>query len=296
MLISFLVNEVSGGWSPSSTRLGGTEESVVKWAEALECRGNRVEVFHNSTNGHYEEVNNVIYQPRANYIGGGDVCINIKCSDIDPRERTFYFTNETDATRLDLRKYDGVIWPSHWAADNIPVNNPNVFVVPHGYDPEAIYPSKKVPKQCFYASSPDRGLELLLRVWPKVYEAHPDATLIVTYGVKGLNIPGVICLGDVPEEMMNDVYRSSSIWCHPASGGELFCITGVKAQVAKCWPVIIPTMALSETVKYGTFCTPDNYAEKLIEALSEPHKIPDYDYPDWEATTDILSDIITVKK
>lgn len=295
MQISFLVNEVSGGWSPTDKFLRGTEESVVKWAEGLEKKGNRVEVYHNSPDGHYEEFNNVIYLPRDSYIGGGDICINVKCSDIQPRERALYLTNETDASRLDLRSFDAVIWPSRWAMDNIGVNNPNVFVVPHGYDPEAIYPGKKTPKQCFYASSPDRGLTTLLDCWPRVIEAHPDATLIVTYGVTGINLPGVTCLGDVPEEMMNDVYRSSDVWCHPCSGGELFCITGIKAQASGCVPVYIPTMALQETVQNGFPTDVEHYADTLIQVLDDSdarsltrRKMFQAHYVDWEESSDML--------
>lgn len=286
MRINFLVNEVFNGWEPTDTRLGGTEESVVRWAEELARRGYTVFVYHNPRTEDWDDFtytegpangtyNGVWYCPRKAYTNEGayepedkSVCINIKSSEVPPKEPTIYLTNETNADTLDLSLYDAVVWPSQWAKDHISVNNPNVFIVPHGYDPEKIYPGKKIPKQCFYASSPDRGLDTLLEAWPKVVAEHPDATLLLTYGAKIEPMQGVINLGEVDEETMNEIYRTSDIWCHPCSGGELYCITGIKAQAAGCVPVIIPTMALAETVKSGFFAkSAEDYADTLIRAL-----------------------------
>lgn len=287
MKISFLVNYINGGWSPTDTRLGGTEESVVRWAEELRGRGHEVIIYDNST--------------RDSYAGGGDICINIKSSEVAPKEPTLYLTNEVDATTKDLSMYDGVIWPSAWAEENIPVNNRVRFILPHGYDPENIYPDKKIPRQCLYASSPDRGLNTLLKVWPKVYAEHPDATLKVTYGAPDYDCPGVEFLGEVDEETMDRLYRESDIWCHPASGGELYCITGIKAQAAGCVPVIIPTMALAETVRHGYFASEHDYGDVLDKALSEPVKrdkirqeLKKEHYPSWVDSTSRLLEIINL--
>lgn len=313
MKISFIVNEVFNGWEPTDTRLGGTEESVVEWAEELSKRGHTVFVFHNGNKQARYNGTDVIWCKRESFFyddGNADIFLNIKSPEVNGTDRhmagkimpikpMFYFTNETNATVLDLSSFEGVIWPSQWAKDNIPVNNDKVYVVPHGFDPTKIYPEKKIPKQCFYASSPDRGLNTLLEAWPKVITAHPDATLLLTYGVTGINLPGVTCLGDVDENTMNEIFRTSEIWCHPASGGELFCITGLKAQAAGCVPVIIPTMALSETVKWGQFSTKETYALDLIMAL---HNGPDTQiirkslskeyFPTWKDSTDKLLEII----
>lgn len=292
MRINFLVNPVFDGWEPTDTRLGGTERAVVEWAEELTKRKHFVVVWRNARKvdwlgeGDAQAIyhhNGVLYAPREKYgvdtYGGkADICINIKSPEIAPLEPTIFYTNDVDADKQDLSAYDAVIHISQWAKDNIPVNNPNVFIVPHGYDDRLIYPGKKIPKQCFYASSPDRGLDTLLESWPKVYEAHPDATLLVTYGGTGPALPGVMYMGELSEDEMNEIYRTSDIWCHPCNGGELFCITGIKAQAAGCVPVIIPKMALRETVKHGWFCEGSDprgsllpsYADTLLDALNRP--------------------------
>lgn len=303
MNINFLVNPVVNGWAPTDTRLGGTEESVVKWAEELFNRGHSVRVYQNGFIGSYKQVT---YSPRQEYLnhafnGWADVCINIKSSEVPPKEPTFYLTNEVDATRLDLSAYKAVIWPSQWANDNIPVNNKTV-ILPHGYDSEKIKPASKITKQCLYASSPDRGLDYLLAVWPEVMRLHPDASLIVTYGAPAKYIDGVTYLGDVDENTMNDLYATSDIWVHPCSGGELFGITGIKAQVAQCVPVYFPTMALGETVRHGIKANENNFVQKLDAVLGDEtrkanirEQLSKEDFVDWKKSTTILENIIGVK-
>lgn len=306
MRINFLCNKVFDGWEPTDTRLGGTERGVVEWAEELVKRGHHVRVFQNGRNRQYQKHNGVFYSPRESYgksfpIIEPEACINVKSPEVDPIQPTIFYTNDVDADKQDLSKYDGVVHLSQWAKDNIPVNNPNVFHVPHGYDDELIYPDKKIPKQCFYASSPDRGLDTLLEAWPKVYEAHPDATLLVTYGGTGPALPGVMYVGELSEEEMAEIYRTSDIWCHPCNGGELYCITGIKAQAAGCIPVIIPTMALAETVNRGFKTTKEDYTKTLIEVLNMPMEARDKIRQDVishaplvtiKQSTDILLDVI----
>ena len=307
MRISFLMNEVAymdyetqtvvRGWSPTDKRLGGTEESVVRWAEELVKRGHAVKVFKDNLS---PARNGVLYMDFALYHSSqpGDVCINIKNSAVPPKGPTLYLTNETDANLKDLSAYDGVIWPSQWAADNIPVNNPKLFILPHGYDHTKIYPKDKVNKQCLYASSPDRGLDVLDQIWPLILDQHPDAQLYVTYGGR-INAPNTI-YGEFSEEEMNELYNTSDIWLHPCSGGELFGISGIKAQAAGAIPIYFPTMALAETVQSG-IAVQD--IREMYDALNdllgdndrktalreEMAKIPQ---PNWETTTDRLLEII----
>lgn len=294
-LISIICNEVSGGWSPKSKRLGGSEESIVEWAKQF-SKKHEVKVYHNGEHGTYDGVR---YLSRGEYEGGKGLTLNVKSYEIAPQEPTWYFTNETDADQRDLSAYEGVIWPSEWAKENIPVNNKNVLVVPHGYDPSTIFPEDKMEKMCLYASSPDRGLEQVLESWPDVYKAHPDACLVVTYGVEESNVPGVIPMGEVDSEMMSEIYRKSDLWVHPANGGELFGITAVKAQVAGCIPVYYPTMALSETVKRGVVCTPRNFTRSWIEILNDKkfkqrirQELLEQDYPDWKESSKMLLEVI----
>lgn len=295
MKISFICNHIylNGGWSPWDIRLGGSEEFIVEVSKRLARKGHEVNVYHNGKHGTFEDVgywDHDEYEP-------GDVTINVNYPQWPVNGPTIYWTSLTE--NPDLGDFKAVCYISEYARNNTGIKHENLFWVPPGYDETKIYPSKKIPKQCFYASSPDRGLETLLKAWPEVHETHPDATLLLTYGIERVDLPGVTCLGDVDENTMNEIYQTSDVWCHPASGGELYCLTGIKAQASGCVPVIIPTMALKETVRFGLKAELDDYAETLIMALNNPklrngirNNLKKEKFPTWENTTKILLDII----
>lgn len=55
------------------------------------------------------------------------------------------------------------------------------WVLPNGCDPDAYSPMSKVPGSVLWASSPDRGLHLLLQAWPEIKRRVPHATLHCYY-------------------------------------------------------------------------------------------------------------------
>lgn len=264
MKISFICNPVyiNGGWSPWDTRLGGSEECIVQWSRRL-AKDHEVSVFHNGKHGEYEGVQ---YKDHSDY-EPGDITVNVNYPQFKPQGRTIYWSTLTD--NPDLTQFDAVAGLSKYALEHTNLHHENLYILPCGFDKEEMYPEIKIYKQCLYASSPDRGLSTLLDVWPQVYETHPDALLLVTYGAEPQDIPGVMFMGDVPEDVMNELFRTSDIWCHPCNGGELYCVSGIKAQEAGAIPVIIPTMALAETVVRGFKVTEaKDYAQSLIEVLN----------------------------
>ena len=201
----------------------------------------------------------------------GDININVNYPQWSTPHPSIYATSLTD--NPDLSDFDAVAAISQYAKEHTNLPERTVVVplgvdYPPNVDLEAKLPTK-VSKQCFYASSPDRGLDVLLEAWPQVYAAHPDATLILTYGAQ-TDLPGVICLGDADDDTMAELYATSDIWCHPCTGVELFCLVGKKAQAAGCIPVIIPHMALAETVQRGFKTDREHYAQTLIEVLDMP--------------------------
>lgn len=300
MRVNWAVNNVFSGWNPDDTRLGGTEDSVVQWARRMALLGVDVHVFSNIKNpgiyfGTHYHNDFGEYEP-------GVAAINVKRHDFAPVEKnTWYLTNETDASRLDLSKFEGVILPSKWALENLDVVHRKIQILPHGYDHRKVFPGKKIKNQCLYASSPDRGLQELVKFWPEVVKQVPDATLVVTYGGY-LELPNTICVGDVDEETMDELFNTSEFWVYPCIGGELYCITGIKAQVAEAIPVYYPTMALSETVEWGIQANPDSFVRKLVKAMkSDGYKREilahnqKHEYPTWDSTTLHLLMILGIK-
>ena len=128
-------------------------------------------------------------------------------------------------------------------------------------------------KAVIYASSPDRGLEHLLRMWPMVVDAEPDASLHIFYdwtsfaqkhptqhaALKQLldettsttykkGVPTVLFFGGVSHPDLHDHFRKAGILAYPNEGEvETFCITLVKALACGLQPVITDAGALQET-------------------------------------------------
>jgi len=295
MKINIVVGKVMHGWEPTDKRLGGTEDAVVQWAKRLIERGHQVKVYRNGRDGPKMTLG---YFERDSYYPDADVTVNFNSSDIPAAGPTIYVTNETNASTLDLSSYDTIVWPTQWAEENIPVNNPNRFILPYGYDHTKIYYKPKIRKQCLYASSPDRGLDVLERIWPWIIVKHPDAQLIVTYGGK-IDGPNITC-GEFTEAEMDELFCTSDLWLHPCNGGELFGITGVKAQAAGAVPVYFPTMALSETVKAGVPCIDEkDMRDKIIELLDDEvekekirGKLRRTHFDTWDDSTEALEEIL----
>jgi glycosyltransferase involved in cell wall biosynthesis len=56
-------------------------------------------------------------------------------------------------------------------------------VLPNGCDPDQYKDVPRVPGRVIYASSPDRGLHLLLQCWPAIRRAVPQAHLKIFYNI-----------------------------------------------------------------------------------------------------------------
>lgn len=144
-------------------------------------------------------------------------------------------------------------------------------------------------KRVIYSSSPDRGLDILLEIWPRVREAVPDAELISTYSrwydivaegnpviqaqrehlISLLDQPGVKRLhGGLGQKALAHLMMSSLVWVHPSwysvndmQMWETSCISAMEAQAAGCVVVASNWGALTETVQVGTLVDGDPRVE-----------------------------------
>src|SRR3990167_7287110 len=150
-----------------------------------------------------------------------------------------------------------------------------------------------------YTSSPDRGLEHLVNMWPDVVKEVPEAQLHVFYGFqlfdkfyhdnpgamqwraelsKKMVEYGIVDHGRIPQPELVKEYEESSVWAYPTHFGEINCISAIKAQAYGCEPVVVNYAALRETVQYGRKIegdiydkeTQDEFKKQLIDALKNP--------------------------
>lgn len=144
----------------------------------------------------------------------------------------------------------------------------------------------------FWGSSYDRGLDILLDLWPKVIEKFPDAELHICYGwnlfIKGyrdnpermkwmdkmtkkMRLKGIHHYGRVNKAILKQIRSKCGIWAYPTSFTEINCITALESQYDGLVPVTMSLAALKETVGSGTKVEGDIFdygiKEKWLEEL-----------------------------
>lgn len=150
----------------------------------------------------------------------------------------------------------------------------------------------------FYGSSPDRGLDMLLFMWPDIRKEFPDAELHVCYGWKLFDImartnperrqwkesvlqmmqyPGIVDHGRVGKDELKEIRSSCGIWAYPTYFTEINCITALECQRDGVVPVVIDLAALREVVGAGVIVEGDikdpqtmkKFQEELISLMKD---------------------------
>lgn len=152
-----------------------------------------------------------------------------------------------------------------------------------------------------WGSSYDRGLQHLLKMWPKIKGKYPDATLDIAYGwglfeQRFANNPermqwkskmdelmkqdGITHHGRVGKDELNKLTESCGIWAYPTDFDEINCITALNCQSLGCVPCVINKAALDETVGAGIKVegdiydpdTREDYLNKLLDLMGDETK------------------------
>jgi len=179
-----------------------------------------------------------------------------------------------------VEQIDAIVCPSHQHAKHtqmayeIGLADAHFRVIPNGIDCKRIADlrtDKRDPKRFVYASSPDRGLDNLLDLWPEIYDAIPGAKLDIFYGwnaidaliAKGapsahllrahkMRIEGKITdlrergyevnwRGRVDHDTLISAFWQSGLMLYPANFVETFGI--VFAQAAACGVITVASEA-----------------------------------------------------
>lgn len=131
-----------------------------------------------------------------------------------------------------------------------------------------------------WSSSPDRGLDVLVSLWPQIKQKYPEATLDVYYGWEIIDKvidahrsqgqvswleqfkagimnhitwlgpdSGITMHGRVDQETLAKAMYNSNYWAYPTAFMETYCITALEAQAAGVIPITSDLAALSEVVQ-----------------------------------------------
>ena len=154
------------------------------------------------------------------------------------------------------------------------------------------------PYRLIYSSVPDRGLDILLKIFPKIKAAVPLATLSVFCGLELGMLkardkqratklydlaaqPGVTLHGNVPHRQLAEALSQSALFVYPSHAvpaaafyAETSCIAAIEAQAAGTPVIASRRGALPETVedkKTGILISGDpyshDYQDKFVDAV-----------------------------
>lgn len=202
-------------------------------------------------------------------------------------------------------------WAGDFLCDQEPaINSEKVVVFPNGVDLnrycDPIYGLDDRPRQFYYSSSPDRGLNHLLKMWPMIHQEFPESVLHICYGVEhwaeqqkwshmlhaeaaldvldGLQQPGVRYHGKVGQRELAGIQERSHALLYPCdtmSPTETGCITVVEAG-ASCSPAFITDCDClgSEFTGYASVSSMpldyESYIESVVRVLGDSDLYEDY--------------------
>ncbi len=298
-------------WDPDTIKSGisGSEEAVIYISQQLAELGFRVLVFGNPP------IHSQYTNPDANpcflscetpitLSNPLDIAIAWRMPGIanylkSMAAKIYLWPHDTLTSPVPLDQIDGfddVLWLSKWQRKQWISVSPsfskftNIFG--NGIQPEQFRPvqERTNPYSCIYGSCWNRGLEILLDLWPHIKQRQPRATLDLYYGCKLfapdypekaaklrkqiVRLQDVHDHGQVGHEELNRAYEKASFWTYPCTWPETFCITALRAQAAGAVPVIHEQCALAETVKHGFKCTNVNdYLSTLLGAFQKAERI-----------------------
>ncbi|MBK4728909.1 tetratricopeptide repeat protein [Oxynema sp. CENA135] len=216
--------------------------------------------------------------------------------------------------RAELDAYDRLIFVSNWQRDRFldffAIDLAKTVVLRNAIAPAFanlfpeqtnILAAKTNPPILAYTSTPFRGLDLLLSIFPKIREAIPGTRLQVfsskkvyqmateldesVYGIlyqKCRQMEGVEYIGSIPQPQLAEKLRSIAMLAYANTFEETSCIAVVEAMASGCFVVTSELAALPETTAgFGHLVS--------VEGVEGFSSVRDWQFsqrPDWQNYAD----------
>ena len=270
MRITFFTNDVTGGWLPQDLEnfLGGNEEAIVLLSKGLVREGHEVEVFTSLREQKEFEFLGVKWKHRGlfDFNKQYDVLITMKDSlpwlrAVGARVKLHWCKDiEKEWSFGRLSQIDKFITLGTYHESRIPWLPDKKTIIPYGFEVSKYAKANKKDKQkaFLYSTSPDRGLETLLRDWALISRNFPGYRLLVTYGFHNfdkfggnpewknyisnlMNQPGVFSTGTLKQKDMTKLFGLVEYWVHPLNhpDSDLAGFSAMKAFTAGA-KIVIP--------------------------------------------------------
>lgn len=279
------------GDSLAQKPLGGTETALIHMARNLAELGHEVWVYVQDGNGLYERVR---YAEITNYMDDlhkapADVLIAARTVHpfsvpVSAGLRIFWTEDAHDQpflTHLDnpalVSRMDKIFTVSRWQTETIKsrfnLSDDKFFITRNGvlwdrFRQNGHRPESDV-KRLVYTSTPFRGLDVLLALFPRIKARVPDATLDVYSSMAVYQVdaetdqaengdlyakaaqPGVSLKGSVLQEDLAEALKNATVMAYPNHFAETSCIAAMEAMAAGLPVVTTRLGALPETVAAG---------------------------------------------
>lgn len=289
--------------------LGGSEISNIRIAEELVRLGHDVQVFCSTPSP--LTYNGVKYLSEAPSETVFDLCLHSRGFD----ERFFkgklnfalihdynpeYAKNFAALVRT--QKIDKIFCMSRWHKLEMmkllpQLEEKDFYILRMGvkkefFTPRVSWSDPDAPRLC-YTSTPFRGLEHLLTIFPKVRAAIPRAELHLyggfdIYGTplpknelyaEFAKMPGVVVHGNLPQKKLAEELCRNDLFVYPCIYPEVGCIA-VKEAITAGLPVVTsPQPAIMELVENGAngeVCNIDAMPEVIISLLKDDKRMKKY--------------------
>jgi len=143
----------------------------------------------------------------------------------------------------------------------------------------------KVANRFIYTSRPDRGLNILVALWPSILEKLPNATLVVScYGEFPSNqtetdiketmdkYDSIQFLGKLDATQLYEEMARAEYWLYPTSWPETSCITALEMLMSEVICIYYPVAGLTNTLgRYGIQVLPEKEIDAIV-SLTEDKK------------------------
>jgi glycosyltransferase involved in cell wall biosynthesis len=284
-------------WSPASIRdggLGGSETALVQVATRLGIAGWKVKVYSGAEASY---VGGVLFRPFTAWDPLEDVDLlvvsrspHVFDNPLGAKQTALWCHDHSYPDQLTERraaKIDHIVTLSDWHRDRFerlyPFAEKRLRIVRNGIAAKSLdgasrYPDAKRPfsdrkPRAVYSSSADRGLDVLLDLWPKIRHRVPYAELHVFYGFNVLDAvarlnpqlaaykqallqtvatlggedAGIFLRGRVGQVELAEEMMQARVLAYPTAFLETSCITAMEAQAAGLPIVTSDLGALHET-------------------------------------------------
>lgn len=298
--ICFYTNPLIESWHPEHLKTsgaGGAETCIMELAPRFAADGWRTVVF--GTPGEHRGVyDGIEYWDSQEYLAQEPFNVFISSrsplpwdSEINAKAKILWLHDVNLAEHFlpYVDKPDKIVGLSQWHRNHVQklygIKDSKLAVIPNGINMDRFIVDRSNdtsndPK-FIWLSSPDRGLEILLALWPLLKKRYPAATLEIFYGWQmidkiienhklaghtniwlsqlrykieaqldwlGRESAGLFWRGRVPPDELAEALYRSNFWAYPTNFMETYCISAVQSQAAGVIPIASKLAALTENI------------------------------------------------